>query len=111
MEQMVNFYKGLADNTRIRIFFLLIHYSALSVGDIEKILKVSQTNISRHLTIMRHGGLVTNRRSGNYMLYQLGSAVSPKFIEEFKRMAAEHIQFQSDLRTAYEYMPPDRSDN
>ncbi|MCK5075244.1 MAG: winged helix-turn-helix transcriptional regulator [Calditrichia bacterium] len=105
METMVNFFKSLGEETRLRIFNLLLHYNFLSVGDLEKMLKVSQTNVSRHLTVLRNGKLVLSRRSGNYMIYQRNTEISDNFIEEFKKMAEVHIQFKSDLKNAREILP------
>ena len=66
METMVNLFKSLGEHTRIRIFHLLLYYPALSVGDLEKILNISQTNVSRHLTVLKNGNLVSRRKSGNF---------------------------------------------
>ncbi len=105
METMVKLFKSLGEHTRIRIFHVLLYYPALSVGDLEKILKVSQTNVSRHLTVLKNGKLVSSRKSGNYVIYQIDSEISENFMVEFKKMADEFIQLKSDLKNAREYLP------
>jgi len=105
METMVNLFKSLGEHTRIRIFHILLYYPALSVGDLEKILKISQTNVSRHLTVLKNGNLVTRRKSGNFAIYQVKSDISETFISEFKNMANEYIQLKADLKYAQDYLP------
>ena len=100
MEAMIKFFKSLGDQTRLRIFYLLLHYNGLSVGDIEKIINTSQTNVSRHLAILKNAGIVDSRRSGTYMIYQLKPDLEQAFKLEFKKMASEYIQFQSDINNA-----------
>ena len=105
METMVNLFKSLGEHTRIRIFHVLLYYPALSVGDFEKILNVSQTNVSRHLAVLKNGKLVSRRKSGNYAIYQVDSDISENFIAEFKKMANEFILLKTDLKCAREYLP------
>jgi len=105
MEALVKLFKSLGEQTRIRIFYLLVNYPALSVGDLERILNVSQTNVSRHLAVLKNSNLVINRKSGNYVIYQVSHEISQNFILEFCKMAEEHIQLKSDLKIAREYLP------
>lgn len=63
--------QGLADINRLRIINLLLHREELCVCDIERVLAIPQTRVSRHLSILRHAGLVSARRAGRWMHYQL----------------------------------------
>jgi ArsR family transcriptional regulator len=67
---MLQIFKALADETRLRIL------SALSQGDfnvneIIEIFHMGQSRISRHLKILADSGLVVNRREGNWIYYAL----------------------------------------
>jgi ArsR family transcriptional regulator len=70
MRDLEQFFKGLADQTRLRIINLLIH-GELCVCDIQYVLESSQSNVSRHLTYLRNSGLVLDRREGTRMYYRL----------------------------------------
>jgi len=63
-------FKGLADQTRLRILNLLIH-GELCVCDLQYVLESSQPNVSRHLIYLKNSGLVQDRREGPRMYYRL----------------------------------------
>ena len=60
--------KALADANRLRILNLLGDQT-LCVCDLEEILKLNQSNLSRHLATLRQAGLVTARKQGLFMYY------------------------------------------
>jgi ArsR family transcriptional regulator len=70
MRQLEQLFKGLADQTRLRILNLLIH-GELCVCDIQYVLGSSQANVSRHLIYLKNSGLVLDRREGVRMYYRL----------------------------------------
>ncbi len=70
MKQLEQLFKGLADQTRLRILNLLIH-GELCVCEIQYVLGSSQANVSRHLTYLKTSGLVLDRREGVRMYYRL----------------------------------------
>lgn len=62
--------KSLADDTRLRIVNLLDQRS-LSVTELCKILEKNQSNISKHLMRLRLTGIVTDKRIGLNVYYNL----------------------------------------
>lgn len=68
-------FKGLADFSRLRILNLLFQ-GELCGCDIQYALKLSQSNISRHLKYLKNCGLVLDRRAGFRIYYRLASAKS-----------------------------------
>ena len=58
---LVDVFKALADETRLRMFRLLTQQE-LCVCEIEDILDLSQSLVSNHLAILRRAGLVKARR-------------------------------------------------
>jgi len=70
MRELEQLFKGLADQTRLRILNLLIH-GELCVCDIQYVLESSQPNVSRHLTYLKNSGLVLDRREGTRTYYRL----------------------------------------
>jgi ArsR family transcriptional regulator len=70
MRELEQLFKGLADQTRLRILNLLIH-GELCVCDIQSVLESSQANVSRHLTYLKNSDLVLDRREGTRMYYRL----------------------------------------
>jgi ArsR family transcriptional regulator len=70
MENLERLFKGLADKNRLRIINLLMH-GELCGCDIQYVLQASQPNVSRHLTYLKHAGLVLDRRDGYRIFYRL----------------------------------------
>lgn len=73
MKKEIAVFKALADETRLRILILLA-IRELCVCELEKILRFSQSRVSRHLAVLRHAGLVIVRREGTWIYYTLSSA-------------------------------------
>ncbi len=60
--------KALAHPTRLQIVMELLQ-GTKCVNDIQEILPVSQANISQHLTVLRHAGLVDFAQDGSQRCY------------------------------------------
>ena len=75
MKKEARFFKALADETRLRILWLLLAKEELCVCDLMAVLGITQSKASRHLRYLFHQGLVNDRREGVWMYYRL--AVDP----------------------------------
>ncbi len=73
--KLEQYFKGLADVTRLRVLNLLLH-GELCGCDIRYVLEMSQPNVSRHLIYLKNCGLVLDRRDGPRIFYRLAEARS-----------------------------------
>ncbi len=71
MKNEAQLFKSLADETRLRILWLLMAREELCVCDIMGVLGITQSKASRHLRYLYHLGWVTDRREGVWMNYRL----------------------------------------
>ena len=71
--------KVFSNPTRLEILNLL-RDKELSVTELIKRTKLSQANISQHLSIMKSKGIVTSSRKGKNIYYRL---TNPKIIKAF----------------------------
>jgi ArsR family transcriptional regulator, arsenate/arsenite/antimonite-responsive transcriptional repressor len=71
----------LADETRLRCLTLLAHAKELCVCELIEVLHAPQPKISRHLSLLRNSGLVSDRRKGLWVYYQLNRDL-PDWIEK-----------------------------
>ena len=69
MKRELAVFKALSDETRLRILILLAR-SELCVCEIEQTLGLTQSKVSRHLTVLRNAGLVLDRREGTWIHYR-----------------------------------------
>ncbi len=65
--------KALADPTRLRILNLLME-GELCGCDIQHVLGLTQSNVSRHLAYLKHSGWVADRREGYRVFHRLANA-------------------------------------
>ena len=70
VDQMVNFFKAISHETRMRILSAL-SISELCVCDLSAVLDMTQSAVSHQLKILRDQGLISNRREGKEIYYQL----------------------------------------
>ena len=71
MKDLARWLKATADETRLRILYLLSAHGELCVCDIHEALGITQSRASRHLRTLREAGLVQDRRCGMWMHYWL----------------------------------------
>jgi ArsR family transcriptional regulator len=75
---LVDIFKALADETRLRIFRLLTQQE-LCVCEIEDILDLPQSLVSNHLAVLRRNGLVESRRDAEdarWVFYRASAAAA-----------------------------------
>ena len=78
MDDVVNTFKALSDETRVRIIKLLEH-GELCVCDIGAALGMVQPKVSFHLGVLKNSGLLKDRKQGKWVHYSLDES------EMFKR--------------------------
>jgi ArsR family transcriptional regulator, arsenate/arsenite/antimonite-responsive transcriptional repressor len=64
------FFRALADHTRLRLINLLVR-GTLCVCDLQRILDEPQSTVSRHLAYLKNAVLITDRRDGVRIFYAL----------------------------------------
>jgi predicted transcriptional regulator len=69
-EELVTFFKALADPNRLKIVGLLAE-KAYSVEELAALLKLKPPTISHHLSKLMEAGLVSSRSESYYNVYQL----------------------------------------
>jgi len=75
-------FKALADKTRLKIL-MLIDIREMCVCEIMVALDLTQSTASHHLGILEAAGLVTDRREGKWVFYNLRNKRVLKLIKEF----------------------------
>lgn len=98
MNELEQYFKGLADRNRLRILNLLLH-GELCGCDIQVVLETSQPNVSRHLQYLKNSGLVVDRRDGFRIFYSLAelNRSAKKRLFDFLRQAFKGEEpFDSD---------------
>jgi ArsR family transcriptional regulator len=69
--QAVDWFKALADDTRLKSLLLIAEQQELCVCELMAALDESQPKISRHLAQLRKANILQDRRSGQWVFYSL----------------------------------------
>ncbi|MEA1939605.1 MAG: metalloregulator ArsR/SmtB family transcription factor [Candidatus Caldatribacteriota bacterium] len=68
MKNFIRIFKALSDETRLRIYLLLLH-NELCVCELKAILKIEQSRISHCMRILREADLIESYREGKWNIY------------------------------------------
>ncbi len=71
MVSPLEFFKSVADDTRLRCLLMLAAKKELHVSEMTEALGQSQPKVSRHLAHLRNSGLLQDRRQGQRVYYRL----------------------------------------
>ncbi len=70
MSETAQYFKALADETRLRLLHVLARYEC-NVNELVAVLQMGQSRISRHLKILSSAGLLVWRREGLWVFYSI----------------------------------------
>jgi len=96
---IVEVLKALADETRMRILHLL-HKETLCVCELVEVLKISQSNASRHITKLKNVRLITGEKQAQWVYYRVDDKTLEKYFflqELLTNELAKSTQCQKDL--------------
>jgi ArsR family transcriptional regulator len=98
-------FKALSDSTRLRCITLLMESEELCVCELTHALGFPQPKISHHLGALRKADLVSDRKEGLWIYYQINPGL-PEWIIGVLRATTKGISggepFASDMRTLVE---------
>jgi len=70
-KDLVQLFKLLSDETRLRILYFLMQQEELNVRALCQLLRQSQPAVSHHLALLRVAGLIESRRDGKHNFYHI----------------------------------------
>lgn len=97
--RLVQIYRCLCDETRLRILHLLQH-QPLCVCHLQKALQLPQVAVSKHLAFLRRNGLVAASRHEQWVIYRLPDRRSRELELQLQCLQAclpTQAVFQKDL--------------
>ncbi|MEG2359050.1 ArsR/SmtB family transcription factor [Acinetobacter sp.] len=87
------FFKCLADPTRLDIVMMIVKQGERCVCDLTAGLQLSQPKISRHLALLRNGKILQDRRQGQWVHYRLHDELPDWCLDVLTLSAAQHPRF------------------
>lgn len=92
----VDFYKCLADETRLRALLLIHRETELCVCELTAALDESQPKVSRHLAQLRKCGLLLDRRQGQWIFYRLNPGLAEWCLQVLATSLAASEEFLTE---------------
>lgn len=89
--QFSQFFQLLSDDTRLRSLVLLHQEGELCVCELVDALDVIQPKVSRHLAALRDGGVVSDRRAGQWVYYRIEPELAPWARQAIDGMVCEAV--------------------
>lgn len=80
---MLEIFKALSDENRLRILNILMHYE-LCVCELEIVLDLNQSNVSRHLAKLRQSGIISASKDAQWIHYK----VSDRFLKDHQYLVS-----------------------
>lgn len=100
MSDILQYFKALADETRLRLLHVLSRHE-LNVNELIAVLGMGQSRVSRHLKILTSAGLLCWRRDGLWVFYAAAvDGEARRFMEAVLPFVASDARFQADLDAA-----------
>jgi ArsR family transcriptional regulator len=82
MTKQIKIFKALSDKNRLRILMMLSN-KPLCVCEIQFILKVTVSTVSKHLSMLRDVGFITDEKIGKWVYYKLNKTTKDPLVQQF----------------------------
>ena len=69
----------------------------MNVGELSEDLSISQSNVSKHLKILKEKGLVTFEKSGTTVTYSLSDDRVVEAMDLLRSIMADHVKKHSEI--------------
>ena len=103
MQDLLNVFKALSEETRLRILKLL-EKGELCVCDIVAAMGMSQPKVSFHLNVLKEAGFLKDRKQGRWTHYRLDDAdffIRFLLLSVLERMPADEVKEDKEKLNAF----------
>jgi ArsR family transcriptional regulator len=88
--ETVNVFRALSDPNRIRIVKML-ESRELCVCEVREVLGLSTSTVSKHLTILRDAGLITDSKEGKWVNFRLNQKPESSFVRSQLKLVVKSV--------------------
>lgn len=90
MDKIVQIFKALADETRLKILIILSRRKICAKG-IAKHLDISEAAVSQHIKVLKESGIVVGEKAGYYVYYDLQEPILLEIVQFIEQMNNNHV--------------------
>ncbi len=107
MLSFMNITKALSDENRIRILMALHANDELCVCNINDLLELAPSTVSKHLFLLKNARLVKARKDGRWMHYRLNrDPEAPEIVTQALNWIIDSIWHEPEIRGDREKLAP-----
>jgi DNA-binding transcriptional ArsR family regulator len=88
-EELLNFLKSVASESRIKILLLFIDGQERTVNQISELVGLEQSTISEHLALMKRTGLLLSQKSGKEVYYRPDGEMIVRFLNALNQLLSK----------------------
>lgn len=103
MDKIVQIFKALGDETRLKILIILSRRRICAKG-IAKHLDISEGAVSQHIKVLKETGIIVGEKVGYYVHYDLQESILTELMKFIEHMNNDHTLYTCKLDVS---MPKD----
>ena len=104
MKDFVKVMKALSDPNRVKIIKMLQH-KKMCVCEMQAALQIAQPTVSKHMKMLEDVGLVTFRKDGVWVNYQLADGGSSPYVASILGNLRHWLENDSEIAEIVEKLP------
>ncbi|HIC6955814.1 TPA: ArsR/SmtB family transcription factor [Campylobacter jejuni] len=86
MQKFLTIISAINDESRVLILYHLLRYKELCVCDLQELLNMGQSRLSRHLKILKDAGFLYVRRQGTWVYYGINNELLKLHLDLFENI-------------------------
>jgi ArsR family transcriptional regulator len=110
MDEVISIARALSDSNRVRALMAL-RWGELCLCQIATFLKLAQSTVSKHMSVLRQAGLVTSRRQEKWTFYRIAKTgnghTAAAAVGWIEKALADDVSIVNDIKRLSE---PDLQD-
>ncbi len=104
MKAFIRVMKALSDPNRVRVLKLL-QAGELCVCEIQNVLGLAQSTVSKHMKLLEDAGLVDRKRQGTWILYSLADGSESQYAKIMLKELRHWLDEDETLKTMHQTLP------
>ncbi len=104
MKQFIKIMKALSDPNRVKIIKML-EVKELCVCEVQSILNLAQSTVSKHLKVLEDTELITYEKQGSWIIYRLSSNSIRKYNSTMLNHMRQWLNDESEIKELKKILP------
>ncbi|EAI9716480.1 winged helix-turn-helix transcriptional regulator [Campylobacter coli] len=99
MQKFLTIISAINDESRVLVLYHLLKYQELCVCDLQKLLNMAQSRLSRHLKILKDAGFLYVKRKGTWAYYGINDdllKLHSDLFENIKNLDIDNIVLEQN---------------